>query len=153
MQTFRENVQVKDMVDIFQNKDFQIFKDIGKSDLYVLEDPFSESNSPFNFTPRSDKSEILRKSTLIPKSNLPLSTPVQLPSKRPYSSSSNDIENKMKVLLRGENNTNLQLILDLAVTATTFKIDNFYEKDSSELMTKNSILYTYEFNFLRFLFL
>jgi hypothetical protein len=81
---------------------------------------------------------MLRKSTFISKSNLPLSTPVQLPSKRPYSSSSNDIEDKMKVLLRGENNTNLQLILDLAVTATTFKIDNFYEKDSSELMTKNS---------------
>ena len=60
----------------------------------------------------------------------------------------------MKALLRGENNTNLQLILDLAVTATTFKIDNFYEKDSSELMAKKkSIFYTYEFDFLRFLYL
>ena len=33
MQTFLENVQMKAMVDIFLNIDFQIFEDIGKSNL------------------------------------------------------------------------------------------------------------------------
>jgi hypothetical protein len=150
VQTFPENVQLKEMVDIFLKPDFENAK---ISDLHVLEYPFPESNSPFNLTPRSNESESPKKSTFTPKLNLPLLNPVQLPIERPYSSSRNDIENQNENSLKRRKQygiiPNLQLTLNLVVTAATFKIDNFYGKeiDNLELIKEipsNFDFYTYE---------
>jgi hypothetical protein len=98
-----ENVQVMDVMKTFLNSDFQIFEDTQKSYPLMLEEPFPDSNSPFNLTPRTDKSDsstkpksILksnspRKSPSIPKLDLSPVTQIQ-PLKRQFSSSSNDPE-------------------------------------------------------------
>ena len=162
--TLPENVLVKDMVNNFLNTDFQIFEDTEKSYPYILEDPFPDSNSPFNLTPRTDKSDsstkpksILksnspRKSPSIPKLDLSPVTQIQ-PLKRQFSSSSNDPEyqneNSVKKTRQGAIiPRDLQLTSDSSISTTTFKIFDFFEKEIKELMT-NTDLYTYNYENLR----